>query len=709
MNTTSQVLPALRADLRFTAHGDSRGVWYAVEDLRNCRFVRLGRKEYLVAAALDGKRTLDEIVAAVNTTDSSIGATTSQACTIVAWLASQGLIDVPAQSTEAAPTSGRSQVSPAAQLDPFFIRASLVSGPTLERMSRPLGGLLSFSGAIPAVAVVLIAAALVSLRFSEFLMLSTNLFVEDAKIWWLMAWLVLKIVHELGHAVAACRVGCPLRSAGIHLIFLAPVPYIDVTDLWSIPDRWQRIVCSAAGMMFEIVVAALAAIVAVTSSNESVKYFAAAVATLGTVTTIGFNANPFMRFDGYYILTDLIGRPNLWTDGQRALGILLKTAIWPFRTHPGKFSWPMAAYGFTCLVYRVVMLVTIAWWALLVWQGVGMLLIAWGTYLWFVSPILRHRKLRRPEANCTPRTWRAGLENLLGLSFSVGCTLVILWLPSPIQPTIPGVVAFSEPAVLRSDAPGFLREVLATENELVKQGQIIARLSNPALAFELNDLRIQLEIAREKARVLQARGELAKSQAEQANLKSLENRLAQSEQRLQSLEIRATRDGQLRMEGLPNRIGQFLAAGALLGSIVNTAELEVRASTNQKDCPTLQRNLNCLVRIHSHGGQVGQAQVVNVNARGDAVLDEPALAACYGGPVPVELHQGEDGMDQLKLLRPRFQIRAQLQSQVDRRWTPGEVVWVSIPNERVAIGELLRRQAVNWWEGLQKEQALSTQ
>ncbi len=133
-----------------------------------------------------------------------------------------------------------------------------------------------------ALAGLLSAAILTVANGSErFWSLNEKLFVEDGRLWWLAAWFVLKCVHELGHAIAGVSTGSRIRSAGIHMIFMAPVPYVDVTDLWRVSNRRQRMLVSAAGMLAEIAVASAAVLIAFHTSNLQLQYFCAAVATFG--------------------------------------------------------------------------------------------------------------------------------------------------------------------------------------------------------------------------------------------------------------------------------------------------------------------------------------------------------------------------------------------------------------------------------------------
>ena len=693
-------LPAFRSDLRFITHGDIDGIWYALEEPQSGRFLRFGRTEYLVANALDGKRTLSEVEAVVSQAQPDAKFQRDQICSVVSWIATQGLI------RHAQPTAlAAGGTNPAQIVDPFFIKVPLLPGSLVERVARACSFLFTWPVAILSLITVTMAVMMILQKPGEVFRIGNFLFVEDAQLWWLLAWFVLKAVHELGHATSAVLVGSQIRSAGLHFLFFAPVPYVDMTDLWGITNRWHRILCSSAGILFEIIVAAVAVIIALGVDHEAIQYVAAAVATMGTLTTIVFNANPLMKFDGYFIMSDLLGRPKLWNEAQIALLKMVRTIIWPWRSHPGRFTWLLATYGLLCFLYRVFMMLTLAWWALYVWQGVGVLLVGWAIYNWLVFPIFRRWRMSKLTKKDPALVARNRRETLIGLATTMAGTALLLNLPSPIHRSVPGIVSFHEPQVLRSNAPGFLTEVFVEDNQPVQAGELLARLSNPNLAYELKSKQLQWMIAVERKRVLQARGELANSQAELANAKSLEEQIAQLQSRIAGLELRATADGTLLMSEIRKSLGSYVELGQPMGMIIDPQRLEVKGSTSQKDCPALLKAVGSNIQVTSATGVVGAAFLEKVSTRGEDQLDEQSLAAVHGGPIPVELIAQPDGSTALKFLQPRFAIHARIDSTANHPWVPGQIVRVSIPSERVTVGQWLCRWFADWWEQYTRSQA----
>jgi putative peptide zinc metalloprotease protein len=336
-------LPAIRRDLRFTPHLQHNELWYAVEDRANGRFLRMGWQEYAAAMHFDGVKDAQEIIAAASVMDETFKLTETDIEQLFAWLSRVNFLVNP-QGGHVRRTTPE-LLSSRSIWDPLGARFALIKGKHVEQVARWLQPLTSLPAAIGVGLLAVVAAITILANPSEFFETTSKLFVAEGRVWWIVAWFFLKIVHELGHAVTAVRAGSPIRSAGISFFFFAPVPYIDVSDLWSISNRWQRILCSTGGMLFEIAVASIAVFVAFLADNESLRYLACAIATTGTITTLAFNANPFVRFDGYYILSDLLQKSNLWSDGQTALKSFARRLLHPFakRTEPLRPS--LLAFG----------------------------------------------------------------------------------------------------------------------------------------------------------------------------------------------------------------------------------------------------------------------------------------------------------------------------------------------------------------------------
>ncbi len=700
-------LPALREDLTYTVHRQKSDIWYAVQDPRTGKFLRLGRREYLLATAMDGKRPIGDILAALSALDPSLTASEADVQQLAAWLGKAGML----QSDET-PTAQMSHRKIVVNL--LYTRIPLLSGPLLETIARSLQPLVNRFVIALVVLAWLWGAGSVLLNWDEFTRRASNLFVADGRLWWIAAWLVLKSAHELGHAVMAVKVGSQIRAAGISLIFLAPVPYVDISDLWTISNRWHRVLCSAGGILVELAIAAVAAIVALHTTNESLQYFCCALATMGTLTTVAFNANPLVRFDGYFILSDLIDRPNLWTDGQLAVKRFTAKLFNPFKAIDGPIHPGFLLYGLGSLQYRVVMLASLAIWALLVWQGIGVALVAWGAYGIVIAPWLKQRALARPQqadiaaqANgAKPFIPWLSRERVVGGCIVTTLLAILFCLPSPVQPSAPGVVTLQSPQTLRTETEGTLDQYLVPVGQVVKRGDLIAVLKNSQLELELALKANEVERERESIQAKRARGELAELQSHEAKLVSLQTQLAQLIQRTERLEVRAPVDGTLIQHDLSRQLGKFFKSGTPLGLIATPGAMEVHLSASQKDAERMRECLGSSVEIRLMDGSRAFGRIEKVEPRCTDVLHEPQLAAIYGGSIAVELSQDEAGNESLKLLVPRFDVLIQPEAshtRGDNFWNPGQTLWVRVPGNSSTLWDGFRQWADAQWSQFQRQ------
>src|SRR4029079_12370866 len=179
---------------------------------------------------------------------------------------------------------------------------------------------------IAAFALVVYALSLVLGHFQEFhdRLPELSALVDGRNLPWLfLAIGCVKILHELGHAMTCKHFGGEVHEMGFMLLVFSPCLYCDVSDSWRLASKWQRIAVSAAGMTVEVVLASIATIIGWYAQPGLIQLIALDVMVVCTVGTLLVNGNPLLRYDGYYILSDVVETPNLW---QRSRDVLRKFA-----------------------------------------------------------------------------------------------------------------------------------------------------------------------------------------------------------------------------------------------------------------------------------------------------------------------------------------------------------------------------------------------
>ncbi|MEQ1827110.1 MAG: efflux RND transporter periplasmic adaptor subunit [Pirellula sp.] len=585
---------------------------------------------------------------------------------IVLWLLYSGLAQEIDPRTDAQSETSTflttANVKPTKTFDPSSFRIPLVASEPLDKITGHLTWLISWPCLLLALATICVALVTAIQNSQELVDLGRKLFVPGSQWWWLIAWAVLKAVHESGHAIACARAGAKSNGAGIGFMFFAPMPYVDVTNLWQIENKWSRALVSAAGMLFEITFASIAILVACNTENTSIRYLCFAIATLGTFTTIAFNGNPLMRFDGYYIFVDLVGRPNLWQDSSKSMKSFFSSWIYKDRDHQA-WSVLLLTYGFASWVTRSLILLTMAWGLWMTWDGLGLVVVSFFIGLWFVLPLVTRFRMAAKLAK--PWTWRGTLESIcprkaIRCACAAGVLGLCCFLPSPVQVYWPATVEYVEPLGVRTDAAGFVKEVFVHDGQGVREGDEVLRLSNPSLELEHMAALSMLRSSEEKCTALRAQKKHSDLQAEEANQASLLVKWQILDNKVKSLALKAPRSGVLLARMSQNLPGSFIPEGQSIGMIVDPSQIEVRASIPQDAWDVVAHNASAPVSIYLFSGQRLFGRVLETMPRTSDQLDSPSLGGIYGGPIAVVLSKDTKGEEQIKTQSPRLQTRIQL-------------------------------------------------
>jgi putative peptide zinc metalloprotease protein len=360
---------------------------------------------------------------------------------------------------------------------------------------------------------------------------------------------MVKTLHELGHGYTAVRMGSRVSTMGVAFVVMAPILYTDTTDAWRLPHRRQRVLIDAAGMLVEIAVAVLATLAWVFLPPGALRHAAFALATTGWVLSLAVNLNPLMRFDGYYLFSDLIGFPNL-QERAFAMGrwwlreLLLGFGDAQPEPAPARRKAFLVCFAYATWIYRFFLFLGIA---LLVYHFffklLGIFLFALELGWFVVLPVWRELKVwfaRRREAGARART-----TVLVLLAFGA-----VLLLPLPFSVRIPAVLTAAQQAPVFSPRPARLEAVRVRVGERVRAGQVLMELASPELE--------QAEsVARERRALLRER--LARRGADARDL---------SESTVLAHELRLEDD---RIEGLQRERARLVLRAPLAGVVAELA------------------------------------------------------------------------------------------------------------------------------------------
>lgn len=362
--------PLLRADLEWSCRKSSRSTRWLARDPISLKYYWFGDREYRILRLFEGQRTLAQIQSAWEQSHALDPLDDSELRQFVLRLESQGVVQfagaVSARKTEERLGRIRRRRWFSIASSPLAIRLPLFDPtPLLNQLDWVRH--LFFRPAFLVVSLVLafligvLSVAVMSTQWIDRNLLE-QLLVGDG-IWYLLiAFVLLKSLHELGHALVCRHFGGECHEIGILLLVFVPCMYCDVSDAWKLKSSFARIMISAAGILVELFFAALAAIVWLSTQPSLINSAAFSIMLVGSLGTVFVNGNPLLRYDGYYILSDFVGIPNLAQQSQEALHSTFRR--WFFRNQFDSTHWDASGnwlrlYGVAAWAYRLLLLVAI--------------------------------------------------------------------------------------------------------------------------------------------------------------------------------------------------------------------------------------------------------------------------------------------------------------------------------------------------------------
>jgi len=663
----TNTLLALRGDLRFTPELSADRPYYVIEDPLRGKFYRVGVPEFTFLSLLDGKTTVARALGAAASQLGPLALAESEALGVCRWLVDCQLASTAesasvARLLDTARQDDRRRVRN--RLNPLLIKIPLVNPDRLLRAAAPwCGWVFSRPFVLLWAGLCGYALCVVWLDGSHFAAAPAVIFDRDNWLRLAGVWFGLKLLHESFHGLACKHFGGTVRSAGLMLIVLTPVAFVDVNSAWRFRGKWQRIATAAAGMYVELLVAALAVIVWHETTQPALRCLCYDVALMASLHTLLFNANPLVRFDGYFILSDWLEIPNLHSCGQQYLGFLVQRRLlgWD-ATLP---DWPprkallIRVYALAAIAWRVLISVTLVLALLGLFSYLGLLLSAFLVIYWHVVPIAA--MLRQVFQQRSGQPFRMGRLAGAAAVLAAAVAAAVMFLGRPGTIVAPAAVEYFPLTVVRAESPGFVRAVCVRDGDQLARGQVIARLANPELQYTAADIQLALEQSAIKGRVFFRDGELAKYQVELANQESLRKKLAEAQGQVEALTVRTPVAGRVIARELDSLVGRYLSAGVEIAVVGREDVKELVLAVPQEDAQPFLAQLGKPVRFRIRGipGETHTAPLAKLNPRALVDLPHPALGAQVGGPLPVRARApGADRAERpdqpYELLAPRF-------------------------------------------------------
>ena len=567
-NTSSDRRPIalrLRPDLVIRVSNYQGEDSWVVKDPIALKYYQLRGPEYFASQMLDGATSAVEIREALESEFPELKITTETVHLLVNSLHKNGLLvsDLPGQAEPLKKRRNKELKQKATQLlmSVMSMRFPGVDPePFLNWLYPKVRFLFWRSTNIVCLMLMVSAAVLILSNLNEFYsrLPEFGQFFNVRNILFMGAiMIVTKSIHELGHGLMCKHFGGECHEIGFMLLVLTPAMYCNTSDSWLLPNKWHRIAIGAAGMYVETVIAAVATFVWWYTHPGWLHYLALNTVFLCSVSTIIFNLNPLLRYDGYYMLSDYLEIPNLGQKSKTSMINALRVACLGMkpvqhRSLPKRRRWAFAAYSVSSFVYRWFVMLMIFWFLIQIFEPYGLSVLAHAMIVMSLFGMIVIPMFKLTKFFLYPGRLREVKQ--IRLLISAALVAAMFWFLF----TIPVSRHVTASFVLRPiDAdqvfvvePGKIQKLNKKPGDLVSKGETIAILENDDLDLEAEQLKGSL--ARENATLATLKLANRDRAGTGRQIAETSVRIAEIEKRLKSqalkrkhLNLVASRDGQL--------------------------------------------------------------------------------------------------------------------------------------------------------------------
>lgn len=699
---------SLRSELKFDSRIENRAPFVVIEDPVRSKYFQIGAREYRFIASIDGKRTPRQIIASLNQSmdESDCPFDEESARTICQWLMqcnlvfSEGIDNAKRLNQQAGAIRRARLIS---ILNPISFKFKLFNPNQALKAIQPYSQwLFSTWFFVLWCTVALYALSQMYVHWDQMGTASAGILSGFGWLWLLLLWAALKVVHEAAHGIACRRYGGEVPEAGVLLLLFTPMAYVNVTSMWRFSNRWQRMVVAAAGMYVELFISFLS-LITWTQTSGLIADIAFNVFIMSSITTILFNANPLMRFDGYFLLSDLMCIPNLYTKGTKWFGDRLVSLFFGLPKTPNLCSEHelrrVAVYGCLAYFWKISISISLIIGAGVLFHGAGLVLSGIGVAMWFGLPMYKQiRLIFGPMAKHPVRPIRVAAScvtvALLGIMlFSV--------LKAPATKSSPAIVQFADETVVRAKVNGFVEQLLVQDGDQVQQGQVLLKLSNPELVNAVLELERLADESLTQSRIYKQQNELSQAMAEIKKYEELNAQLAEKREEATGLSIVAPLDGFVFQRNLGNQLGNFAERGDAILTIGQRQTKEIVVSIDESDLSSVEGNEGELLRVAIPGLRIFESRLARVNPRASDIPSHPSLCAHAGGPLPVQPIVGDPNSDtdsSLELVSPRFNVILELDPETSNQLHSGQRGRAFYSTCEQSLGSYFYLAAQDWLE-----------
>lgn len=426
---------------------------------------------------------------------------------------------------------------------------------------------------------------------------------------------LLKFIHEAGHALAVRQFGGQTHEVGLTLVAGLPLFHVEASDSYMFPKKSSRLVVAAAGILIELLACSILILIWLVLAEGFLRQLLTSLILIASVSTLLFNGNPLMRFDGYYILADAIDMPDLRQRARAfaANGIAnLLSGTKSANPAPPREAWILGLYGTASPLYLLVVFFGI-WKFLsgnlaphgLKWAG-DLLMLSWAA-TGIIAPAFSTLKKIAARVKTAP----PGRRKQVGFAFgAIACiTAALLVLPLPRSIIDQGTLQPADTSTVRTAEEGRVAEIFVVEGAQVYAGHPLARLENHAI--ERDVLAAEASFEQVQARLRAARAETKTSEVGvlQSELAAADSSLQEATRHRDALTLRAPSEGTVASRRLDTLLGTRLPAGSVFCVIRPPVLSKFLVTLGEKQARLVQAGARVQIRFLALPGETYQGKV----------------------------------------------------------------------------------------------------
>lgn len=688
-------------------------MWFVVRDPSNNQFFRMPDPAYQFIGLLDGRRTVDEAWELCGGQLGDAAPTQGEAIQLLGQLYTSNLLqaDLPADTAsmfERHRKRVRREVG-GYMTNLLFVRIPLFDPDRiLERWVGVFGWLFSWIGLVLWFIVVSTGFYFLMGHWGQLVekVQQQEFFATENLMILYLSFAAIKAIHEFAHGFACKRFGRDTHTGGevhtIGIMFLVfmPVPYVDASSSWAFRSKWQRAGVGAAGIFAELAVASVAAVVwANTSADHLANAIAYNLIFIASVSTLIFNGNPLLRFDGYYILSDLLEIPNLQHRSKEYLYYLVRKYVFGARRaqHPSQSakekSW-LLFFVIASTIYRVFISVRILLFVADKLFFVGALLAMMALVSWLFVPLGKFVRYLATKEELSRTRGRAVTATL---AFA---TLIAVTIGAIQMPDYGHAEGFVEPRQLAEvyvESDGFVEHVEPSGVRVQRGGEPLLVAHNVELAAQRNQLLAERRIEEANLRLSAQSDEVVTIQMLLGRIEALDAQIRRINERIAKLKLKPSTHGLWIAPDIDHSPGAYLRQGDKVGMIASVEDLLVRITADQYLGPRIapEMGLGAQVDLRVKGRpDIGFTGTIRkILPAGQERLPSRALGYLVGGSMAVDL---ED---------PEYQRSAQPFFEVQIDPNPNQAVLPTLLSGQRVIArfEMPKKPlAVQWWRQIRQ-------